>query len=80
MLGSRALELKGLVKKSQHLQVYTVTNGSQISNHIYDDLGYLPGKHHILLKENAVPLVHAARLVPFALREKLNLIDWTRWV
>ena len=62
----------GLVKKSQRVQVHTVTKGSQIPNHVYDGLGCLPGKHHIQLKENAVPLVHAARLVPFALREKLK--------
>ena len=72
LLGARASERMGLVKKSQQVQVHSVTKGSQIPDHVYDGLGCLPGKHHIQLKENAVPTVHAARRVPFALRDKLK--------
>ena len=38
LLVSRASELMGLVKKSQHVQVLTVTKGSQIPNHGYEEL------------------------------------------
>ena len=70
MLGSRASELMGLVKISQHVRVQTVTKRSEIPNHVYDGFECLPGKHHIQLKENAVPSVRAARRVPFALKGK----------
>ena len=72
LLGSRASKQMGLVKISPVVQIHTVNKGSQIPNHVYEGLGCLPGKHHIQLKENAVPTVHAARRVPFALREKLK--------
>ena len=64
------IRMIGLVKKSQNVQVHTMTKGSQIPNHVYDGLGCLPGIHHTQLKENAVPSVHAALRVPFALRGK----------
>ena len=72
LLGPRASKQMGLVKISPDVQIHTVNKGSQIPNHVYEGLGCLPGKHHIQLTENAVPTVHAARRVPFALREKLK--------
>ena len=61
----------GLVKKKPAC-TGTYTTASHIPNHVYGELGCLSGKLHIQLKESAVPLVHAARRVPFALREKLK--------
>ena len=39
---------------------------------VFEGLGCLPGKHHISLVDNAVPVKHACRKVPFPLRDKLK--------
>ena len=38
----------------------------------FQGLGRLPCKHALQLKENAQPVIHSARRVPFRLRDKLK--------
>lgn len=43
---------------------------------VFEGIGRLPGKHKIQLKGNAEPVIHPARKVPFALRDRLKM-GWT---
>lgn len=39
---------------------------------VFQDIGCLPNQYKIRLKENAEPVIHAARKVPLALKERLR--------
>lgn len=41
-------------------------------SHVLEGLGCLPGKHTIIVDQNVKPVAHAARKIPFALRDRLK--------
>ena len=44
----------------------------------FSDIGYLLGKHHIVIDTNHPPDVNPLRRIPYALRKKLKT-NSTRW-
>lgn len=53
----------------------TVTSVNKIVKQyqdVFEGVGCLPGKHKIQLKENLQPVIHPAKKVPVALKERLR--------
>ncbi|XP_041485958.1 uncharacterized protein K02A2.6-like [Lytechinus variegatus] len=76
LLGLRTSEDLYLVKRVYHVDKQTEIKTGKTVVQDYDNvfvgLGCLPGKHHITLKDNAQPVQHACRKVPFPLQKKLK--------
>ena len=73
------LGLKTCMELKLISRVYTVNTGSENTEDIlldYDDLfhglGCLPGEYNIQLNDNAKPVVHPPRKVPYAMRSKVK--------
>ncbi|XP_063952169.1 uncharacterized protein K02A2.6-like [Lytechinus pictus] len=76
LLGLRTSEELYLVKRVYHVDKQTEIKTGKTVVQDYDNvfvgLGCLPGKHHITLKDNAQPVQHACRKVPFPIQKKLK--------
>ncbi|XP_030854482.1 uncharacterized protein K02A2.6-like [Strongylocentrotus purpuratus] len=76
LLGLRTSEDLYLVKRVYHVEKQTEhgTGKSVVQDYqdVFVGLGCLPGKHHITLREDAHPVQHACRKVPFPLKDKLK--------
>ena len=72
LLGLQACDKLKLVKRV--LNVKTESNDQVVENYkdVFEGLGCVPGKHHITLKENAQPVQHACRKIPFPLQSQLK--------
>ncbi|XP_030851255.1 uncharacterized protein K02A2.6-like [Strongylocentrotus purpuratus] len=72
LLGLQACEQLKLVKRV--LNVKTESKNVIVDDYedVFEGLGCVPGKHHITLKENAQPVQHACRKIPFPLRNQLK--------
>ena len=84
VLGLKACEKFNLIKRVHAIKENTVnkSNLQQSSNiensitlefeDVFKGIGCLPVTYKIKLRDNAVPVIHAARKVPVSLREKLK--------
>ena len=72
LLGLQACDELGLVKRV--LNITTESDNQIVENYqdVFEGLGCVPGKHHITLKENAQPVQHACRKIPFPLQSQLK--------
>ena len=77
LLGRADCERLELVKR-----IYSVEPEIEIGDYnelltefhdIFEGLGCLPGKHKIIIKEDAQPIIHPCRKTPFAVRDKLKI-------
>lgn len=70
IIGAKTCQRLGLVKRIEAVdkQHEIIENNPEV----FQGLGCLEGKHHIKVKANAVPVVHAPRKVPIALRDKVR--------
>jgi len=45
---------------------------SHASREHFGEIGTLPKTHHITVDENVKPVIHVARRIPFALKDRLK--------
>lgn len=77
LLGLRDCETLQLVKRVLVVETEQKdkVSGNEIVDKypdVFDGLGKLPGKHRIVLVDDAKPVKHACRKVPFPIRDKLK--------
>lgn len=76
LLGLSGCRNLGLVDQKVHNVNDCNYSSDNIDVHEYSDvfegIGLIPGEHHISLREDAVPVIYAARRVPFRLRDKFK--------
>lgn len=71
IIGLETCQRLNLIKRVENLN--RLDSDTFIPNFdVFGEIGYLPGEHHIKIDENAVPVVHPPRRVPYALRNKLK--------
>ena len=69
--GLNACHRLDLVKRIYNINEYTKASIDNEYLDCYDEIGCLPGIHHIELKPNAIPVVSPTRRIPFALNAKV---------
>ncbi|XP_030596890.1 uncharacterized protein K02A2.6-like isoform X2 [Archocentrus centrarchus] len=78
LLGDKACEDLGLVRRVYLINTEVNTPNDSVDSivhsfaDVFKGLGTLPFTYKIVLKENAKPIVHAARRVPVPLKDKLK--------
>ena len=73
ILGLRACERLNLIQRIHEIDIYNDTeNFYEQFNDCFDEIGTLPRVHHIVIDKSVPPVVHAARKIPFALKDKLK--------
>jgi hypothetical protein len=73
ILGLPSCRVLDIVRRVDHIS--TSQSTTDILNDfkdVFSGLGCYPGKHHIVLDNKAIPVVHAPRRVPLALHAKLK--------
>ena len=72
ILGLKSCEKLNLISRVMEINSEFDNEIFETFNDCFGDLGTLPKTHHITINENVNPVVHAARRVPFALKDKLK--------
>ena len=71
ILGLSTSENLNLIKRVLKIDTTDIHFLAEYSN-CFGQIGCLPGTHHIVLKDNMTPVIHAPRRVPVALCPKLK--------
>lgn len=71
VINSKAVTQSDTAEK-QNEMVTSVNKTVKHYQDVFEGVGCLPGKHKIQLKENPQAVIHPARKVPLALKERLR--------
>ena len=71
ILGLATSENLNLIKRVLNIDTTDTDFLTEFSD-CFGQISFLPGTHHIVLKDNMTPFIHAPRRVPVALRPKLK--------
>jgi hypothetical protein len=74
ILGLKAAVELGLIQRVDQVKSKKTRDRPIIEEYddVFNGIGCMPNEHHIQLKDEAEPVVHAPRRVPFALNERLK--------